>query len=450
VDELFVVRGGHVIDPASGYDGPADVVARGPLIAEVLPGTGHAYGPDVRVMDVAGLTVTPGLVDLHCHLRCPGQEHKEDMASGSAAAARGGYTTICCMPNTRPPLDTLETVTALLQTIATQAVVDVRIIAALSLGQEGRDLVDMRALAEAGAVAYSDDGKPVRDVALLRRALREAARVGRPLSLHEEEPRLAGQGVLNAGRPALLLGLPAIPAAAEETMIARDLDLLAELIAEGTRPHLHLAHVSTAGGVELVRRAKAAGLPVTAEVTPHHLTLTDDMAGWPRHGRPYDTATKVNPPLRSAADVQALGEGLRQGIIDVVATDHAPHASADKDCSYEQAAFGISNFETALASCLEVVRTGVLSLPELVNRMTARPATLFGLSAYGRPLGQLIPGARADLIAFAPHEPWRVEAASFASRGHNTPLEGQETRGRVCLTIASGQVVYRAAASAAS
>jgi dihydroorotase len=445
-DDLLVLRGGHAIDPASRLDGPADIVVRGRLVDEVVPGRVPNPPAGARVLDVSGLVVAPGLVDLHCHLRVPGQEHKETVASGTRAAARGGFTTICCMPNTLPPLDSPEIVRSLRATLAREAACDVRVIAAISRGQAGHALVDMRALAAEGVVAFSDDGKPVWRAALLREALAEAARVGLPLTLHEEEPDLAGRGVLHAGRTALALGLPGIPAGAEEAMIARDLDILAGLVAAGAGPHLHVAHVTTAGGVELIRRAKDAGLPVTAEVTPHHLTLTDELAARARDGRPYDTSTKVNPPLRSAADVEAVREGLRRGILDVIATDHAPHAFDDKRCAYEDAAFGISNFETALASSLSLVHDGVLSLAELVACLSSRPAGVFNLAdSEGEtrlPLGRLSRGARADLVAFAPDEEWRVESASFASRGHNTPLDGATLRGRVYLTVAAGTVAY--------
>ncbi len=354
------------------------------------------------------------------------------------------------MPNTTPPLDSVESIRTLQQRIAAEALVDVRVIGAISTGQRGQHLVDLPAMAATGVVAFSDDGKPVRDLALLRQALVAAAELDLPLTLHEEDPLLAGMGALQAGLTSLKLGLPGIPSGAEEAMVARDLALLADLTAQAQRPaglHLHIAHASTAGTVELIRRAKENGLPVTAEVTPHHLTLTDELAARPRQNRPYDTATKVNPPLRSAADVAALREALRDGIIDVIATDHAPHSADDKQCAYEVAAFGISNFETALASSLALVHDGVVSLPQLLSCMTARPASVFQLFAHGQLLGRLSRGARADLMAFAPNEQWKVDAAAFVSRGHNTPLDGEFVQGRVHLTIAGGSVVYHRQAS---
>ncbi|GAC1395543.1 MAG: dihydroorotase [Chloroflexota bacterium] len=442
--DLLAVRGGHVIDPASGFDGPGDVLLRGDVVEAILPGHDHAIAEGTRILAAGGLVVAPGFVDLHCHLRVPGQEHKETIATGTAAAARGGFTTICCMPNTRPPLDSPETVEALRERLAADALVDVRIIAAITRGQEGHDLVAMAALARSGVVAFSDDGKPVWNPAVLTRALREAAHLGLPLTLHEEDPQLAGRGAMHAGTTALTLGIAGIPAGAEESMIARDLALLSTLADRDALPGLrmHIAHVTTAGAVELIRRAREQGLPVTAEATPHHLTLTDDLAARPRRGRPYDTDTKVNPPLRAAADVAAVREGLSRGILDVIATDHAPHAVGDKDCAYDAAAFGISNFETALASSLSLVHAGVLSLSDLIAALATRPAAVFRLSSGARPLGRLTPGSRADLVAFAPDEEWRVDAATFASRGHNTPLDGETVRGKVYLTISSGRIAY--------
>jgi dihydroorotase len=291
-------------------------------------------------------------------------------------------------------------------------------------------------LAASGAVAFSDDGRPVWNEAIMRAALRASGELARPLSLHEEDRDLAAGGVMNAGAVAARLGLPGLPGAAEERMIARDIALLEAEGAAGGR--IHIAHVSTAGAVELVRAAKARGLALSAEATPHHLTLTDELAARPWNGRPYDTRTKVNPPLRTAADVAAVVAGLRDGSIEAIATDHAPHASSDKDCRYEDAAFGISLFETALASALSLVHGGQLSLPLLLERLTAGPARLFGLAA-----GTLAPGARADLVVFDPDEEWTVDATAFRSRGHNTPLDGQTMRGRVKLTLAGGVEAYR-------
>jgi dihydroorotase len=422
--------GGRVIDPARGFDRVADVLIIDGCIAAVGQGLGYPDG--ARVIDVAGCVVTPGFVDLHCHLREPGQDQKETLRSGLAAAAAGGFTTVCCMPNTVPPLDVPERVRLVHERAAAVSPVRLHVIAAISAGQQGARLAPLRELAAAGAVAFSDDGRPVWNATLMREALRTAAALGLPLSVHEEDPQLAAGGVMNAGATAARLGLRGLPAAAEEAMIARDLALLA---AAGGR--LHIAHVSTRGAVALLRDARTRGLAVSAEATPHHLTLTDDLVARPWNGRPYDTRTKVNPPLRTPADVAALVAGLADGTIAAIATDHAPHAAADKRCPYEEAAFGISLFETALASILSLVHRGHLELAALIERLTAGPARLFGLDA-----GTLAPGARADVTVFDPDAEWTVRAVSFLSRGHNTPLDGAMVRGRVVLTLAGGREAY--------
>ena len=426
----ITLAGGRVLDPARGLDRVADVLIIDGCIAAVGQGLGYPDG--ARVIDVAGRVVTPGFVDLHCHLREPGQDHKETLRSGLAAAAAGGFTTVCCMPNTVPPLDVPERVRLVRARAAAVSPVRLHVIAAISAGQQGARLAPLRELAAAGAVAFSDDGRPVWNATLMREALRTAASLGLPLSVHEEDPQLAAGGVMNAGATAAGLGLRGLPAAAEEAMITRDLALLA---AEGGR--LHIAHVSTRGAVALLRDARARGLAVSAEATPHHLTLTEDLVARPWNGRPYDTRTKVNPPLRTAADVAALVAGLADGTIAAIATDHAPHAAVDKRCPYEEAAFGISLFETALASVLSLVHGGHLGLAALVERLTAGPARLFGLDA-----GTLAPGARADVVVFDPDAQWTVRAASFLSRGHNTPLDGATVRGHVVLTLAGGMEAY--------
>jgi len=429
----ILLTNGRVIDPLTGLDAVGDVL--------VVDGRVAAIGHDApqlagaQVVDCAGLVVTPGFVDLHCHLREPGQEHKETLASGLAAAAAGGFTTVCCMPNTTPPLDMPERVQWARARAASVSPVHLYVIAAITTEQAGERLAPLRELADAGAVAFSDDGRPVWNDDVMRLALRGAGALGLPLSLHEEDRGLAAGGVMNAGPVAARLGLRGLPAAAEERMIARDIALLA---AEGGRSRVHIAHVSTAGAVALVRDAKRRGLPVSAEATPHHLTLTDDLVARPWDGRPYDTRAKVNPPLRTKEDVDAVVEGLIDGTIEAVATDHAPHSAADKRCPYEQAAFGISLFETALASVLALYHEGRAPLPTLVERLTAGPARLFGIDA-----GTLTPGGRADIVVFDPNEEWTVDAAAFRSRGKNTPLDGARLRGRVVMTLAGGAEVYR-------
>jgi len=433
----FVLAGGHVVDPATGTDERADVLVVDGRVAAVGPRLERPAG--AAIVDVGGRVVAPGFVDLHCHLREPGQEHKETLASGLAAAAAGGFTTVCCMPNTTLPLDTPTLVAWVREQAASVSLVRLDVIAAISAGQAGERLAPLRDLAAAGAVAFSDDGRPVWDDSVMRAALRAAGELGLPLSLHEEDRALAAGGVMNAGPVAERLGLRGLPNAAEERMIARDIALLAD---EGGRARVHIAHVSTAGAVELVRAAKRRGLPVSAEATPHHLTLTDDLAARPWDGRPYDTRTKVNPPLRARADVEAVIAGLLDGTIEAIATDHAPHSAADKQRAYEQAAFGISLFETALASVLTLYHDGRVALPALVERLTAGPARLFGLDA-----GTLKPGARADIVVFDPDAEWTVDAAAFLSGGKNTPLDGARLRGRVMLTLAGGVEAYKWTAS---
>ena len=433
--EATVLVGGRVIDPATGTDAVADVLVVDGRVAAVGSRLDRPDG--VRSLDVTGLVVAPGFVDLHCHLREPGQEHKETLATGLAAAAAGGFTTVCCMPNTTPPLDTPAAVRLTRERAAAVSPLRLEVIAAISAGQAGERLAPFGELAGAGAVAFSDDGRPVWSDDVMRAALRAAGALGRPLSLHEEDRELAAGGVMNAGPVAERLGLRGLPAAAEERMIARDIALLAELGPRGGGARMHIAHVSTHGAVELVRQARRQGLPISAEATPHHLTLTDELVARPWDGRPYDTRTKVNPPLRSRRDAEAVIAGLLDATIGAIATDHAPHSAADKRRDYNAAAFGISLFETALASVLTLYHEGRVPLPVLVERLTVGPARLFGLDA-----GALAAGARADIVVFDPDEEWTVDAASFRSSGKNTPLDGARLRGRVALTLAGGVEAY--------
>ena len=427
-----MIYGGRVIDPSRSFDQVATVVIADGRIVEVGRGSGWPDGAEA--IDATGLVVSPGLVDLHCHLREPGQEHKETLRSGLAAAAAGGYTTVCCMPNTTPPLDVPDRVRWVQVRSAEVSPLRLHVIASISAGLAGERLAPLADLARAGAVAFSDDGRPVVRPELMREALLSSARLGIPLSLHEEDLVLSASGAMNDGVTAASLGLPGLPAAAEEVMIALDIELLA---AVGGR--IHIAHVSTAGSVELVREAKRRGLRVSAEATPHHLTLDDQLVARPWMGRPYDTRAKVNPPLRSARDVCAVIEGLADGTIEAIATDHAPHAEFEKQRPFEDAPFGISLFETALASVLALVHRGHLTLPELVERLTVGPARLFGLDA-----GTLEPGRRADVTVLDPEEDWTVDVTHFQSKGTNTPLEGMRLRGRVKLCVAGGVVAFKA------
>jgi dihydroorotase len=445
------IRGGRILDPGRGVDLVGDVLIREGRIAAVGPGVAAEAG---RIIDASGLVVCPGLIDIHCHLRDPGFEHKETIETGTRAAARGGFTTICCMPNTEPPIDSRAGVEYILRTAAAQGAVRVLPIGCITRGRQGKELAEMGELAEAGAVGFSDDGSPVADAALMRHALEYASAFGLPVIEHCEEPSLSHEGVMHEGWVANRLGLRGIPAAAEEAAVARNIAL-----AEFTGTHLHVAHVSTAGSVELVRAAKKRGVQVTAEVTPHHLALTDEAVMLPASvlskveetdgsvGLYYDTNAKVNPPLRPAADVQACIEGLADGTIDAIATDHAPHAIEDKLCEFDLAAFGISGLETALALCLTLTEVGAhgdAPLQVIIERLTAGPVRALGLARFVPGLGSLAEGAPGDVLVFDPDAEWVVEPERFASKGKNTPLAGRTLRGRVVATVYGGKVVYQA------
>ncbi len=438
MSESIAIRGGRILDPGRGLDLVGDVVIRDGRIAAVGPDA--APGAE-RAIDATGLLVCPGFVDLHCHLREPGFEHKETIATGTLAAVRGGFTTVCCMPNTEPPVDSAAVVEFILRTGRSQGHVRVLPIGCVSRGRAGKELAEMGDLAQAGAIAFSDDGSPVADAGLLRHALEYASTFDLPLVEHCEEPALSHEGVMHEGWVATRLGLRGIPAAAEEAAVARAIAL-----AELTGAHLHVAHVSTAGSVDLVRRAKERGLPVTAEVTPHHLALTHEavmVAGSESPGGlAYDTNAKVNPPLRTPADAEACLRGLLDGTIDAIATDHAPHAIEDKLCEFDYAAFGISGLETALALCLSLVHDGRLDPPTLVYKLTAGPVRAFGLERVEPGLGSLAVGAPGDVAVFDPEADWTVEPERLASKGKNTPLAGRRLRGRVVATVYGGKVVY--------
>ena len=435
-----LVRKARLIDPAKGLDLIGDILLDDGRIVGVE--SSIESGPDGCILvNGTGLVACPGFIDLHAHLREPGYEYKETIASGSLAAARGGFTTICCMPNTDPPIDTEPMVEFVLRRAREAGLVRVLPIGCISRERKGRELADFEELAAAGAVAFSDDGDPVQDANLMRMALTYGADLGRPVSNHCQDMLLSSDGVMAEGAIATRLGLPGIPPAAEDAMIARDIALAAS-----TGGRLHVAHVSTAGSVPLVRRAKELGLNVTAEVCPHHLTLTDEWAlgTWGNGAGPsewaYDTSTKVYPPLRGCADVEALVEGLVDGTIDCIATDHAPHDVATKQVTFQDAAFGISVLETALGSSLQLVHGGRISLPALIERLTVGPADVLG-TEYS-PLASLAPGTAADLVLFDPELEWTVDTTEFASKGKNTPLDGSKLKGRVVATIAAGRFIH--------
>ena len=434
-----LIRRARMIDPSAGTDYLGDIlVANGKISAAQPVVEGRPDG--CRVIDAAGLVACPGFIDLHAHLREPGYEYKETIATGAEAAARGGFTTLCCMPNTDPPIDSESVVEFVLRRARDAGPVRILPFGCVSRGRVGKELADLEELAAAGAIGFSDDGDPVEDANLMRMALTYSTDLGRPVSNHCQDFHLCGEGVMAEGPVATRLGLPGIPPAAEDAMIARDIAL-----AEATGGRLHIAHLSTSGSVPLLRRARELGLNVSAEVCPHHLTITDDWAlgAQGQAGRSelaFDTSTKVYPPLRGRSDVNALVDALADGTIECIATDHAPHDAVSKQVTYQDAAFGISVLETALGSALKLVHEGRIALPTLIKRLTVGPARILGLD-YA-PLASLAPGTPADLVLFDPQAEWIVDASKFVSKGKNTPLDGVKLRGRAFATLASGEIVY--------
>jgi len=425
----LLIHGGHIIDPSQGVDEIGSLVIADGEVSRPGKDVALPY-PDYDVLSAEGLIVCPGFIDLHCHLRQPGFEEKETIATGTQAAARGGFTTICCMPNTNPPLDSPAALAYVKLKAMQEGVVRVLPIGCISRERKGKELADMAELASAGAIAFSDDGDPARDSRLMRQALEHSRATGLAIIDHCEDTVLTEGSQMNEGRIATRLGLRGWPAAAEETIVARDLAL-----ARLTQGRLHIAHVSTEGSVELIRRAKEKGIRVTAEVTPHHLTLTEERVIG------YDTSAKVNPPLRTERDIQALIQGLNDNTIDAIVTDHAPHTEADKQCEFALAAFGISGFETALGSLMGLVHTGKLTLTTLIAKLTDEPARIIG-DRHGR-LGTLAVGAPADITLFDPDTSWVVDTRDFASKGRNTPLAGSTLKGKVMAAISRGKFVYK-------
>jgi dihydroorotase len=426
-DRTILLQGGRVIDPSRGVDETLDVLLADGVVARVGANLEAPEGAEVR--DVSGLVVAPGLVDVHVHLREPGGEHKETIATGAWAAAVGGFTSICAMPNTDPPIDDPAAVGFVLAQGRRAGAARVYPVGAVSVGQKGERLTLVGEMVEAGAVAITDDGLPVADSGLMRLALEYAATFDIPVANHCEDPTLSRGGSMNEGLVSTRLGITGIPAAAENVMIARDL-----LLAEMTGGRLHIQHVSTRMGVELIGMAKSRGVRVTAEATPHHFTLTDEAVVG------YRTEAKVNPPLRTAADREAVREAVREGVLDCIATDHAPHHYDEKEQAFEDAPFGLVGLETALGlGVTELVDGGVLSLPELVDRMSTTPARAFNL-----PAGTLAEGAAADVTVFDPGESWTVDPTAFVSKSRNTPFAGRSLKGRVRLTVVDGRIVWDA------
>ena len=426
----LLIQGGRIIDPSQGIDRIGNLIISGDKILGLGTAQSSLPDSDYDIINAEGLIVCPGFIDLHCHLRQPGFEEKETISSGSRAAARGGFTTICCMPNTNPPLDDQATIDFVKSTAASEGVVRVLPIGCISKGRKGKELAEMGELARAGAIAFSDDGQPLRSSRLMRQAMEYSLAFSLPLIDHCEDTALSEGGQMNEGIIATKLGLCGIPAAAEESIVARDL-ALAHLI--GAR--LHIAHTTTQGSVELIRRAKEKGIKVTAEVTPHHLTLTEERAIG------YDTNAKVNPPLRTKRDIKALIVGLKEGVIDIIATDHAPHTGNDKLSEFALAPFGISGLETALGSLMSLVHDEELTLAILIAKLTCGPAKLIG-TGYGK-LGTLEVGASAEVTIFDPDLEWMVDASDFTSKGKNTPLNGKKLKGKIIATIYQGKLVYK-------
>jgi dihydroorotase len=423
----LLIRGAHLLDPRSGLDGPGDVLLRGGKVAAIgAPGSLEAP-PGGESVDGEGRHAFPAFVDPHVHLRVPGEEHKEDIHSGTRAAAAGGYCAVVAMPNTHPVVDNTAVLGSLREAAMREARVPVGFTAAISPGLAGERLTEMVELRAAGAVGFTDDGRPVVSAGLLRRALQYQRLCGGVLALHEEDPSLSGAGAMHEGEISALLGIAGIASISESTMVARDAAIAAH---EGGR--LHMQHLSARESVEAVAAAKAAGVAVTAEASPHHLTLTEEDV------RGLDTRMKMNPPLRAAADRAALVDGLRDGTIDCVATDHAPHAREDKDVPFEQAAMGTTGLETAFAALYtSLVRPGLIPLPTLVERMTA------GARVMDLPVPAIAVGAPANLCLVDLEAVWQVGEAGYESRSENCCFGGRTLHARVLLTIAAGGVAYR-------
>ena len=419
----LLIQGGHVIDPGR-VNGVADVLIENGTISAVGPALTAPAG--ATVIQAKGQLVLPGFVDLHVQFREPGFEYKETIQSGTAAAVAGGFTTVCAMPNTNPVNDNQAVTEFMLERAKAAGNAHLYPIGAITKKSEGKELAEIGDLRRAGCVAISDDGKPVMNSLVMRRAMEYARAFDVPVVDHCEDLHLSEGGCMNEGLVSTELGLPGIPSAAEDVMVARNVSL-----AELTGARLHLAHISTAGSVRMVREAKARGLKVTAEACPHHFTLTEELT------RGYNTHAKMNPPLRTMQDVQAIKEGLRDGTIDVIATDHAPHATQEKQQEFTEAPFGIVGLETALSLTLALVDEGVLTLESAVDKLATAPAKAFSLNA-----GTLAVGAPADVAIVDPNREWQVDPSRFRSKSRNTPFAGWKVKGRVTTTIVSGRVVF--------
>ena len=424
----IVIQGGHIIDPGR-FNAVGDLLIDQGKVAAIGPNLKFPAG--ATQISAKGRLVVPGFVDLHVHFREPGFEYKETIQSGAASAVAGGFTTVCCMPNTNPVNDNQAITEFMLERARAAGLANVLPIGAITKGSEGKELAEIGDLRRAGCVAISDDGKPVMNSLVMRRAMEYALAFDIPVVDHCEDLHLAEGGCMNEGVISTELGLPGIPSAAEDVMVARNLSL-----AELTGARLHLAHISTVGSVRMVREAKARGIRVTAEACPHHFMLTEEIV------RGFNTLAKMNPPLRTWNDVQAIKEGLRDGTIDVIATDHAPHATQEKQQGFTEAPFGIVGLETALPLTLALVEEGVLSLEGAIEKLSVKPAQAFGLTK-----GSLAIGADADVAILDPQKQWEVDPSRFRSKSRNTPFAGWKVKGAVVTTIVGGRVVFETAGS---
>jgi dihydroorotase len=421
----LLIKGGRVIDPSQKLDDTLDVLVENGVVKEI--GKGLAAPAGVETVDAAGKYVVPGLIDMHVHLRDPGLEYKEDIISGTRAAAAGGFTSVVCMPNTKPVIDNKAVASYIINKARTEGSANVFPVGSITYGLSGERMSEMGELKEAGCVAVSDDGKPVNNPELMRRALEYARGMGILVITHAEDLSLVGEGVMNEGFTSTEIGLKGIPRVAEDIATARDV-----MLAEYTRSPIHIAHVSTEGSVRLIREAKARGVLVTCETAPHYFTLTDDAV------RGYNTNAKMNPPLREAVDVAAIKAGLKDGTIDAIATDHAPHHLDEKDVEFDAAMNGIIGLETSLPLSLKLVEEGVLTLDQLIEKMSCNPSNILGLQR-----GTLRSGTVADITVIDPAARWTVDADTLASKSKNSPFLGWDVQGAAACTVLAGRVVYK-------
>ena len=420
----ILIKGGRVLDPANNIDEVTDILVEDGVISEVGIDS-DLEGVAMEVIDAEGMCVVPGLVDMHCHLRDPGQEYKEDIETGTKAALAGGITSVACMPNTDPVIDNEAVISYVINKAKETGYVNVFPIGAISKGLKGAELAEIGAMKFAGAVAVSDDGRPVSDSGLMRRALIYADMFDMPVISHCEDMSLAADGCMNEGEVAGIMGLKGISRAAEEVMAARDI-----IVAEAENKRVHIAHVSTKGSVELVREAKKRGVKVTCETCPHYFTLTEDAC------EGYNTNAKMNPPLRTAEDVEAIKEGLHDGTIDCIVTDHAPHHADEKNCEFAVAKNGIVGFETSLGLGIKyLVKTGVLTMSELIEKMAVNPSRILGISK-----GSLSVGKAADITIFNPDKEWTVDTDKFNSKSTNSPYNGYVLSGKPEYVIVGGRI----------